>query len=189
MGDEDVTDLKITCNRCHQELAHHCGGDVLEAVEHLLRWVPECGGEPAVVRAFKKSQYPPGPNDREMPFFGSQCWSYSILGKEDARTFHALIHNLVRALGIDPNEIENKLAQARADELEERKRREDRRRGFKPKRRPVCAACKDTHRMELEDRTVPCTKCPTPCDACRGKLSAYCATTPCTCDCHRRTKR
>ncbi len=47
---------------------------------------------------------------------------------------------------------------------------------------PVCRVCNDTHRMELEDATVMCTHCPTPCKECR--VGAYCRTTPCSCQCH-----
>jgi hypothetical protein len=50
--------------------------------------------------------------------------------------------------------------------------------------RPVCKTCGDTHTMRLgEDREVPCTRCPVPCERCRS--GAYCATTPCACECHR----
>ena len=51
---------------------------------------------------------------------------------------------------------------------------------------PVCSLCNDTHRMELCDREVPCTHCPTPCMICASDVGrgAYCATTPCTCGCH-----
>lgn len=51
----------------------------------------------------------------------------------------------------------------------------------------VCSRCNDTHRMELNERIVMCTKCPTPCKACRaGGNGAYCGATPCACECHRR---
>lgn len=54
----------------------------------------------------------------------------------------------------------------------------------------VCETCNDTHRMHTEERgDVPCTRCPVPCRACQGAgQSAYCATTPCACACHERTK-
>lgn len=49
----------------------------------------------------------------------------------------------------------------------------------------VCDTCNDTHRMEIGDRTVMCTRCPTPCQACRvGGNGPYCEHTPCTCGCH-----
>jgi hypothetical protein len=52
---------------------------------------------------------------------------------------------------------------------------------------PVCPRCNDSHLMELNEREVPCTLCPTPCDECRGRVrkSAYCEETPCSCECHK----
>lgn len=49
---------------------------------------------------------------------------------------------------------------------------------------PVCATCRDTHRMMLRDREVMCTRCPVPCEACARSPGPYCATTPCLCACH-----
>jgi hypothetical protein len=52
--------------------------------------------------------------------------------------------------------------------------------------KPVCSTCGDTHRMQLGERTVMCTRCPTPCEHCQAKPQGpYCATTPCPCECHR----
>ena len=48
----------------------------------------------------------------------------------------------------------------------------------------TCRTCLDTHQMELDERVVPCTHCPLPCTLCRGGLSAYCKSTPCSCSCH-----
>ncbi len=48
----------------------------------------------------------------------------------------------------------------------------------------TCTRCGDTHEMKLGNRKVPCTGCPVPCDKCRGKLTAFCALTPCACPCH-----
>jgi hypothetical protein len=60
------------------------------------------------------------------------------------------------------------------------------RRGEGPER-PVCKTCGDTHTMRLgEDREVPCTRCPVPCERCRS--GAYCATAPCACECHQRKR-
>lgn len=49
---------------------------------------------------------------------------------------------------------------------------------------PVCSTCRDTHVMALGDRTVPCTRCPVPCEDCRSCGSAYCKVTQCACACH-----
>jgi hypothetical protein len=60
--------------------------------------------------------------------------------------------------------------------------------GGAEKAEPVCKICNDTHRMEAPERLYPCTHCPVPCEKCRGGRSAYCATTPCACGCHRNIK-
>lgn len=52
----------------------------------------------------------------------------------------------------------------------------------------VCKQCNDTHKMwhHRQEREVPCTHCPRPCDKCRhGGNGAYCTTTPCPCACHK----
>lgn len=52
---------------------------------------------------------------------------------------------------------------------------------------PTCKVCKDSHVMILDDRAVPCTFCPVPCKECRlDKIGAYCESTPCPCDCHKK---
>lgn len=53
----------------------------------------------------------------------------------------------------------------------------------------VCETCNDTHMMTLyrsgHARDVMCTRCPAPCEECRGTTNtAYCAVTPCPCACH-----
>jgi hypothetical protein len=58
----------------------------------------------------------------------------------------------------------------------------------------VCSSCKDSHLITLhrdgqEDRVVPCTSCPMPCDFCAFQIAgqsrdSYCAKTPCSCSCH-----
>ncbi|CAB4126916.1 hypothetical protein UFOVP75_44 [uncultured Caudovirales phage] len=54
-----------------------------------------------------------------------------------------------------------------------------------PKLHPVCSHCNDTHKMELHDATVMCTRCPIPCRKCQvGGNGPYCTTTPCGCECH-----
>ena len=56
--------------------------------------------------------------------------------------------------------------------------------------KPVCSTCSDTHKMYLSEddgrRVVMCTGCPSPCRTCasNGGRGAYCAKTPCDCDCH-----
>ena len=56
---------------------------------------------------------------------------------------------------------------------------------------PVCATCDDTHRMwaQRAESMMSCTRCPLPCRACainEGR-GAFCAITPCSCECHSKT--
>lgn len=59
---------------------------------------------------------------------------------------------------------------------------------------PFCSACNDSHRMPFhtpsgDETEVMCTRCPVPCEKCRGRpQGAYCMTTPCPCRCHRQKK-
>ena len=95
--------LKIVCEQCNSSVVHECHLDLQEAFTALLSWVPE-HVEPAVLEALKKSPwYEHG--DEDAPFFGSQGWSYPLLSKEEARTFHALLRNLATAAGYDIHEL------------------------------------------------------------------------------------
>ena len=94
--------LIVKCDRCHQEIDHRCNLDVKKALEALLTWVPD-GGDPQAIAGLKKAEFKQSEEDRQTPFFGSQGWSYAILGKHDARTFHALINQLIVALGYNPD--------------------------------------------------------------------------------------
>jgi len=52
-----------------------------------------------------------------------------------------------------------------------------------------CDVCRDTHLMLLDGHKVPCTACPTPCEKCRkGGYGAFCAETPCSCECHEKAE-
>lgn len=50
----------------------------------------------------------------------------------------------------------------------------------------VCEHCDDTHTMQIGDRNVLCTRCPTPCRRCASHdgTGAYCARPRCSCSCH-----
>lgn len=50
----------------------------------------------------------------------------------------------------------------------------------------ICDTCNDTHMMNLNNQSVMCTRCPVPCQSCRGHngTGAFCAAVPCACDCH-----
>ncbi len=76
------------------------------ALRRLMKWVPECGfpksitpvycDEVTIVEQYRKEQRlnSPGP-------FCSETYTYELWGKEDARTFLALLGQVARALGLD----------------------------------------------------------------------------------------
>jgi len=93
---------------------HVCDKTFKEALTKLLQWVPErCWSSKQMEDAFKRESKDQGDtyDFQEQPFFGSQAWTYLIWNKEDARSFHAYFHNLVRAAGIDPYELMKELQQ------------------------------------------------------------------------------
>lgn len=57
--------------------------------------------------------------------------------------------------------------------------------------KPVCERCNDTHLIDTDEGgPFPgksyCGQCPIPCQKCRvSAVGAYCAETPCDCDCHK----
>jgi hypothetical protein len=58
-----------------------------------------------------------------------------------------------------------------------------------PTPEPICGVCMDTHQIpnRTDDGTWACTSCPSPCRSCAsdGGRGAFCATTPCACECHK----
>jgi len=120
---------KITCTECGQPISHECNEDFKKALFRLLTWVPEgAWSSPEMYEAFK-AESARQQDDYEFdkyPFFGSQAWTYLIWHKEDARTFHALLNNLMRAAGIDPNGMSEQVhleIQRMEQEREEAKKR------------------------------------------------------------------
>ena len=107
-------DLKVSCTCCNCEVTHTCDGDAIEALKKLLRWVPYGVATKELDKALREQPehcYGQSDEDRNSPFFGSQGWSFALFGKEDARTFHAMVHNLIRAHGLDPYAFERQLAE------------------------------------------------------------------------------
>jgi hypothetical protein len=90
------------------------------------------------------------------------------MARASAELRHAYKAKDVNPRGIDPNLVARAIETLEYADLASRP--------------PVCAACSDTRVMALGDRSVPCTRCPTPCERCRR--AAYCAETPCRCACH-----
>lgn len=117
-----MPEFTITCGRCKAPVSHVCGETFQAALMSLLTWVP--GGYFAseeIAAAFKaESERQQDDYDfAEHPFFGSQAWTYLIWRKEDARTFHALLNNVMRASGIDPYEMGNIASKKAHDRLVE----------------------------------------------------------------------
>ena len=67
--------------------------------------------------------------DERAPFF-SEAFLYVLIGKQDARTVLAYLHNLIRLAGFDPNELEREVDAELAAEEEAEKVRLERRRKF-----------------------------------------------------------
>jgi len=103
-----MSDFEIKCGRCKLPVEHICNEEFKEALKSLLTWVPEgMWSSGAMEAAFKKESKKQGDEHdfQKFPFFGSQAWTYLMWYKEDARSFHAVLHNLIRAAGIDPHEF------------------------------------------------------------------------------------
>ena len=123
-----MTDYKITCSKCNQSITHMCDKGFLNALIYFLSWGPEgMWASPQMADAFKKAseEHEDTYDFQQHPFFGSQAWSYLIWHKEDARSFHAAIDNMIRAAGLDPYQLKLDLAQKRQQEESERKELED----------------------------------------------------------------
>ena len=125
--------VRVLCPDCAAMVVHDCHNGLKRAVMEFLEWVPEYLGTPeleaALLESGKKNDWIHDENDPEdtfkgHPFFGSQNWSYPLFGSKDqARTFHALIHNLITAAGLDVDALEGEVhhrLQAKAAAEEQR---------------------------------------------------------------------
>ena len=108
-----MRNLEIRCRDCNSAVEHICEDGFREALIRLLTWIPEWGasGSPEMAAAFTEADVAQREGDdplsfEDLPFFGSQAWSYLIFHKEQARTFHALLNNLIRAAGLDPHQLD-----------------------------------------------------------------------------------
>lgn len=112
-------DLKITCDRCKNQLTHICNESIKAAIIAIFDFTPHWGMPDAVKKEGKKAGYY-SKEDDDAPFF-SEAFLYCLLGKDEGRTVLALLNNLIRAAGIDPNSEEfihelNALYDARVEE-------------------------------------------------------------------------
>jgi hypothetical protein len=86
--------------------ADHGSEEAKKIVRKMMRWVPEMVPE-ETIEAMKANEHWYEPGNEKNPFFGSQSWIYPLLGKEDARTFFAYFHGLLKAIGMNPDSFEN----------------------------------------------------------------------------------
>jgi hypothetical protein len=124
-----MSNLMITCDRCGMPLEHHCSANFKEAIYGLLKWVPEGRPNDKVCAALIEQGRESGwidddedPMERfEMPFFGTQAWSYMIFPfKDDARSFHSYIKSLLRNCGVDAHRVERDVYEQLAEEKKSR---------------------------------------------------------------------
>jgi len=97
-----MMDITLYCDRCKQILTHICSEDFRMALERLKTFTLDGGLDPRIVEIMKESPYYEE-GDEDKNFF--TCILFSLIGKEDARTVIAMIENMARAAGIDPNTI------------------------------------------------------------------------------------
>lgn len=134
-----MPDLEVTCSRCGSKLHHECHPEtVAEAALDFFMWRPESG----FPKALKKGNdwVDERVDDESIPFF-SEAYLYALLGKEDARTFMALIGSIFRAMGIEPRHLEEKadelLAKKKRDRAEEKRLRAEARERYRQQMLPV----------------------------------------------------
>jgi hypothetical protein len=120
-----MSDLIITCDRCKNEVTHICDKDLKKAVIDLLTFTPHFGMPEFLKRESKKAGFYDNGDD-EVPVI-CETFLYPLLGKDDARTFMALLNHVLRIVGMDPNSVEidraiDAVIQARIDKKAENER-------------------------------------------------------------------
>jgi hypothetical protein len=125
--------VRVICPECADVVAHHCNTEIRKAVVDLLSWIPEGGfATDKLGDAFMEAGKELGWLEKDAkledqinhPFFGSQAWSYCLFGSKDtARSFHSRINTLIRALDIEPAEIEREIETKRQRKEAEEKAR------------------------------------------------------------------
>jgi hypothetical protein len=112
------------------------------AVRALLAWVPETSGfatdelNQAFMKAGREFQWIDENETAEArfkePFFGSQSWSYPLFGSKDtARSFHGLLHEVIRSAGLDPDAL---MREIRVERTAHEKAEADRKAGVQNRR-------------------------------------------------------
>ena len=123
-----MRDLIITCDRCKNEVTHVCDKDLKKAVIDLMTFTPHYGMPDFLKKASKKAGfYDEG--DDEVPLI-CETFLYPLLGKDDARTFMALLNHVLRIVGMDPDSPEidraiDQVIQERIDKKAEAAKRQE----------------------------------------------------------------
>lgn len=117
---EQIAALAIEQLREMQEfLGESNTAEAKKAFLELYAWVPECAPQ-EVLDAYEAN----GAKKNEVPPFFSEVFTYEILGKDQARTLRALIHNLGEALGITRDEMRKEMSYSTGDEKHPRTTKE-----------------------------------------------------------------
>lgn len=99
-----MADLIITCDRCKNEVTHVCDKNLKKAVIDLLTFTPHFGMPDFLKKESRRAGfYDKG--DDEVPVI-CETFLYPLLGKDDARTFMALLNHVLRIVGMDPGSVE-----------------------------------------------------------------------------------
>lgn len=118
-----MPDFEIRCTQCKNVITHSCNGDVRATAIRLFKWRPEIGFPEALKK--KNPWADERLDDEDIPFL-SEAYLYALLGKEDARTLMAMINNLMRAVGLEPYDIEKEANVQLDAEAKVRKERRER---------------------------------------------------------------
>lgn len=126
-----MPNFEIRCTHCNSTVEHVCKTNLKQAIYALYSWAPEYFGDDEFREAYVAHGRRQGWLDENEdptkdpvphPFFGSQAWSYALFGyKGEARSFHALIDNVVRQAGFDPDDIGKQVYAEHEKKVEKRR--------------------------------------------------------------------
>lgn len=113
----DVAALALEHLREMQELVGDSNAEAKKAFLKLYAWVPEWLENQAVMDAYEAN----GAKKGDVPPFFSEVCTYELLGKEQARTLRAYMHNLGEALGLTYEDMRRAMDDSDEDEQRRRK--------------------------------------------------------------------
>jgi len=109
--EEQIAALSLEQVREMQELLGDSSVEAKKAFLELYAWIPECAPQ-EVLDSYRAN----GAKEGKVPPFFSEVFSYEVLGKDQARTLRALIHNLGEALGLTRQEMDKEMSYTVGDE-------------------------------------------------------------------------